>query len=260
MEKPERKTYFYTVHGAAFGGRRLKPVVENLEARATAALPITGGKVTAAAGGCGEGKIYSLSSASTELFGFEDPATGERTINAESRVDGLKVLERVFTADRLVARLVLTNSREAEQPSVRLTGTEFVNVRINGKPARIETYTEDFTRCATYSSLDRGCSEIIAGQYFWNGKAPERRRTSGLPRHRAGYVPTSIVKNIAVEGNPFETFGHIIHLPEFGWIHLGELQISEYGRRLTMFRMEGGSEEGFDLSGADTRAHGHEFP
>jgi len=88
-------------------------------------------------------------------------------------------------------------------------------------------------------------------RYSWVNSEEERKKR--------GYVPCSLVEQTegAKHGN---SYGHVIHVPDFGNIFLGELIVSQGLFRLTMIRIEMGCIAEGNLSFGSAISNGSTMP
>jgi hypothetical protein len=190
---------------------------------------------------------------STKIAGFTTLST--------SVVEGLNVLD-VVTADRVVAQISTVHPiyGEGQVPSVTFLGTRFDNLRIDGYRVEVErnleilgprhdndrSYFDDpdvqarvsqqYARIATAKNLPE-----------WAAKEYPKDRPALIGQ---GELKCSVVNG--VKGSPGFPFGHVIDLPQFGKIFLGELRVERklgdpsngkydtYRFRLTMIRLKMG--------------------
>jgi len=215
--------------------------------------------------------LISFKSGYTRVSGSKSEDHGWVTL-ATAVVEGLNILD-VVTADRIVAQVSTTHPpTNGHVPSVTFLGTRFENLRISGhqvdpkmvldicgdKPAEDSLYSEDSgfldrieQQAKDIASL--GLPSQLAAQYNnqlnYIGNV---RRHSGT--YGPGYESTlkcSVVKSTAAT-LPSKSFGHILQIPDFGFVALGVLEVeqtwSEDGGDLP-----GGVTTYFDLTALDIR-------
>jgi hypothetical protein len=206
--------------------------------------------------------IISYESGYTQVAGHKSPKAGHGfTTLATSVVEGLNVLD-VITADRVVGQISTEHPviDEGQVPTVTFLGTRFDNLRIAGhkveverqldilgpKPARDKSYFDDsgvLNRISRQFTKINGAKVLPAWasqQFRWNKSAVQKQ----------GMMEASLVSSIS--GAPGISFGHVIDLPNFGKIFLGELKVDrepvppdadgpnpdKYTFHLTMIRLE----------------------
>jgi hypothetical protein len=201
--------------------------------------------------------VLSYESGYTQVAGHKSPKTGGFTTLATSVVEGLNILD-VITADRVVGQISTEHpiADEGQVPGVTFLGTRFENLRIAGhkvdverqldiigpKPARDKSYFDDpgvLNRISKQYSKISGAKVLPAWasqQFRWNKTAVQKQ----------GVMQASVVRSIS--GAPGISFGHVIDLPHFGKIFLGELKVDRepptnggletYRFHLTMIRLE----------------------
>jgi hypothetical protein len=211
--------------------------------------------------------IFSYRSGYTQVAGHPSTKLKGFTTLATSVVEGLNVLD-VITADRVVGQISTVHpnfrKQEGQVPSVTFLGTRFENLRIGGHKIEIEPHLDIL-----------GAKPDEDESYFNNGGVLSRiahqyaniRRITGLPQWASDQfswnqseaqskneMKCALVNSVS--GAPGTSFGHVIDLPHFGRIFLGELTVNRqlgngasngadptpdtYEFHLTMIRLEMG--------------------
>ena len=208
---------------------------------------------------------------SSKIAGFATLAT--------SVVEGLNILD-VVTADRVVAQISTVHPAygTGQVPEVTFLGTRFDNLRIAGHKVEVDRcldilgpkLVDDESYFENGGVLDR-----ISQQYDRIATAAELPdwASEEYPRGRPvlngnGTLKCSLVNRVA--GAPGLSFGHVIDLPHFGRIFLGELTVKrepgdsgegsydKYRFHLTMIRTKMGciGEGGTNIGTAETNGQG----
>jgi hypothetical protein len=73
-------------------------------------------------------------------------------------------------------------------------------------------------------------------------------------------VPCSLVKNLHFDAPELTRYGHVLCVPQVGYIALGELFMSQYARRLVMMRLILGSPFEGQFDCADVETDGTTYP
>jgi hypothetical protein len=217
--------------------------------------------------------IISFQSAYTQASGHRSAKPGHGFVTlATSAVEKLNVLE-VVTADRVVAQISTEHPEREGSPSVTFLGTHFDNLRIAGhkvevdlnlgfcgnQPVDKDLYISPNTDfMSAVSSLYDNLKESLKRLTDEDKKMEGRRDLPGLfderyhkdllrPERIAAQgeqtkVQCSLVKSVEVAGVG-KSFGHVIHVPDFGKIFLAELTVSydkekQASFNLTMIRLE----------------------
>jgi hypothetical protein len=248
----------FRFHGFAIGaaGRINKPVPELIEVQAATALPQIGGHGDARSANFKFRELLQFDLAHCEVTGTkcssdddDEPVFHTRIT---STVEGLNIMEMV-TADRVVATLGSTYTSGSDgEPSVRLIGTRFENLRIAGIPVEVDIATDVFDRYDTHRALtaayikdkdvhslvDKLCLKHRAEEapahilrWFHFGEGEE------LPASR-GITAISLVRGFHARGGGLDPWGHVIHVPGFGTVRLAQLEISKRTRNVTMIEVD----------------------
>jgi hypothetical protein len=237
--------------------------------------------------------LVSFKSGYTRASGSKSDAHGWVTL-ATAVVEGLNILD-VITADRIVAQVSTEHPLfDGHVPSVTFLGTQFENLRISGhpvdpkmvldicgsKPADDSLYSEDpgfmdRIERQTNDILSLGLPSPLGPQYNnqlnYIGNV---RRNSGT--YGPGYEATLKCSLVQSAGAtlPTRSFGHILQIPDFGFVALGVLEVeqtwSEDGGDppggvttyfdLTMLEITMGSIAEGTIQVANVGANGHSHP
>ncbi|HVX67806.1 MAG TPA: hypothetical protein VHA11_14440 [Bryobacteraceae bacterium] len=252
----------FRFQGAAIGaaGRITEPFQEIIEVQAATALPEIGGHGFARSTAFRYRQILRFEEAHSEVTGSRIEDYEGRPVHCtliKSTVDGLNVMEMV-TADRIVANLVSTHWGDPEgEPSVKLVGSRFENLRIAGVPVKVHLATDIFDRFDTHKSLReaykadpqvRSLFEDATLKHRYHEAPSVIQRWFYRPQEDDSEMPAtkgitsfSLVRKLEPEGSGLECWGHVIHLPGFGTIRLAELEISRFSRHITMLQIDLGS-------------------
>lgn len=279
------KTFFFHSQGVGLGGIVTRPFQQLIDSRAATSLPITGGKASASSGKhtvpdlkdpqCeGLPEVVSIESALTELSGTLDDDGVYRT-RVSATVTGLNV-GSVVTADTVVANLLSEHYPGEDEPRINVSGSTIVNLRVNGQPVTVDFDDTLFNNLNTYSRFKDEFDRIptfkkdIRRRFLWGDLQPDEipaclqeqykftEKQQSLPEAK-GIVPCSVVRG-ASGSSGFQTFRHVLVIPDFGVLFLGELLMEKDARRLTMMRFQLGSPMAADLTVASGEANGSTWP
>jgi hypothetical protein len=273
------KIFFYHGQGVGLGGIITRPIKQTIDTKAAVSLPITGGKDTNSTGAyrvpnLKDPDIISIESADTEVTGTLDDDGVYRT-RVKSTVTGLNV-GGVVTADSVVASLLSEHYPDEPEPRIDVSGSKFENFKINGQPITVELDDTLFRDLNTFGKFrdkfdkDPTFKKDIRKRFLWGDLNPDEvpecwreqydfaQRQKSLPKAQ-GNVPCSVVKSTA-GGSGFQTFRHILVIPNFGALFLGEVLMQDYARRLTMMRFKLGSPQAGDVTVASAETNGAGYP
>jgi len=212
--------------------------------------------------------IISFQSAYTQASGHRSKKPGHGFVTlATAAVEKLNVLE-IVTADRVVAQISTEHPEGPGSPSVTFLGTHFDNLRIaghkvevdldlgfcGGRPAGKDLYISpgtDFMSAVSnfyddlHARLERllddkdrtmegrkDLPDLFRRKYHRDLLDPARIAAQG----QEAKVECSLVKNVEVAGVG-KSFGHLIHVSDFGRISLADLTVNHNSFNLTMINL-----------------------
>jgi hypothetical protein len=267
------RVFLYRGFASGLGGSLRRPFTEVVDGRASIALPIVGGYTAQRIDNYRHREIISIKEVRTYATGNQAKDGSYHTV-VSATMEGLNILDFI-TADAITARLSSRHAADGAEPEIVTAGSTFHNLKIGGHPAEVELDHQLFCSLPTYSALrarfdkDADFKAELQRRFMWtrppntlppgfaaNVALPNR---SGWPESR-GTVPCSLVRDIRCNAPEFERYGHILCVPQVGYIALGELFVSQYARRLTMMRLILGSPFEGDLSGCDVETDGTTYP
>src|SRR5262249_27561805 len=152
----------------------------------------------------------------------------------------------------------LTSSHPADgsEPTITPTGTDIVNLRLDGYPITVTIECDLFTKYGTKSALSRAYASDDAfyknhGNRFLASDKDKKGSGKRQIPEVGGYIVTTIVSDIQTKHPKAVVNGNVITLDGFGRIFLGELLITEVSRRLTLVRLKLGSPVEGDVACAE---------
>jgi hypothetical protein len=280
------KTFFFHGQGVGLGGVVTRPFKQSLGAQATASLPITGGIASKQSGkrsipDPADPKlssfplVVSIESEEVEVTGSFDHENGVYRTQISATVTGLNVGD-VVTADAVVAKLVSEHHPDEDEPRIDISGSQIVNLQVAGAPVTLTVDTAFFQNLNTYTKFrdkfdrDPGFRKDSRRRFLWGDLQPNEvpdflaeqykftNAQKSLPESK-GIVPCSVVKEV-MGSKAFQVFSHILVIPNFGKLFLGELLLQKCARRLTMMRFQLGSPVAADLTVSGGDANGSTWP
>jgi hypothetical protein len=265
MVEPGRKpVHNYYAEANVLSADLKQPLEERIRPQASVELPRDGHYQYRQADPFHFEGILSYKGGYTQVAGHPSSKTAGFVTLTTSVVEDLNVLD-VVTADRVVAQISTVHPvhGKGQVPSVTFLGTRFDNLRIDGHRVEVERDLEILgPRHEDDRSYfdDAGVLDRISQQYREISKdgLPDWTREE-YPKNRAvvqdigqgrRQMQCSVVNSL--KGSPGLPFGHVIDLPHFGKIYLGELEVvrtpgdpskkvyDTYKFHLTMIRMKMG--------------------
>jgi hypothetical protein len=242
QEYPPFHSFHYRAEGHAFSGEFNRPSKHSIDALACTCLPLTGGQARANAQGFEIPQLVAIANAYSHVSGSKS-GDGVHTSHSTAVVEKLNVLD-VVTADRVVARLTSEQGPKDKEGHIIALGSKFENLRISGCPVEVEFDHELFLKHKTFDAL----SKNLAGTKK-SGKMPE-----------GGVILCTLVKSLKVNCPGVEVDGHVITVPHFGKIYVGELLVEHRFKRLSMLHLQLGSPQEGLLNVTEACINGTHFP
>jgi hypothetical protein len=273
------KIFYFHGQGVGLGGVVTRPFKQSIEAAAVASLPITGGKSSGRSPqykvpNPGNPDIVSIESATTDTTGTLDDDGVYRT-TVTTTVKGLNVRD-IVTADTVVAKLLTEHYPNEAEPRIDVSGSIIDNLRIHGQQVTVDIDDTLFGDLNTYGKFkdkfdkDSTFKKDMRRRFLWGDLNPDEvpecwreqydfaDKQKSLPKAQ-GIVPCSVVKGTS-GGSGFQPYRHILVIPDFGVLFLGEVLMQDYARRLTMMRFKLGSPVAGDLTVSSADANGSFWP
>jgi hypothetical protein len=292
MNASSKRVFYYQADANPIGGYLTHPFESVLKTQTSASLGQAGGHIAARAESFHLDDLIRTGAHYSQTTGSVQKTTGNWTTLVTSVVEDLNVFE-VVTADRIVSRLALEHSSAVGQyyPKVTFVGCQYENLRIDGLsvtpavdlellsdpgssvrsakegdilseaapklefPARPWPQVPSFLNRAIAQSNQilktEGVPDWLKSRFDWISSDTERAKR--------GYVLASLVNGVH-DAAPGSSFGHVVHVPGFGNIFLGELIVTPVGFDLTMLRIEMGCLAEGNISFASGRGTGFPMP
>ncbi|MEO6803793.1 MAG: hypothetical protein ABI197_11200 [Granulicella sp.] len=294
MQASHERVLYYHADASPLGGSLTHPYESALDAQASVSLNQSGGHASARIEKFKLDDLIRSGAAYSQVAGSIEKSTRNWTTLVTSVVEDLNLLE-VVTADRIVSRLAIEHPREGYYPKVAFVGCQYENLRINGKPVtpeldlnlltldkpetqprkeaeggklstkpappdlefpdtpwpEVKSFVDKAVEQARRITDAKGAPDWLKRRYEWMNSAEVRSKK--------GYILCSVVNEVS--GTPrASTFGHVISVPDFGNIFLGELIVDPKSFQLTMLRVEMGCLAKGHVSFAAARANGFPMP
>jgi hypothetical protein len=277
MRSHLKKNYHFHAHANSLGGFIDKPVPKHMPPQASSSLPGVGGHITTRTEAHNFEEIISCRCAYTRVSGrVAEEHGGSGSVLVTSVVEGLNILE-VVTADRIVAQVSIHTV--AGQPhQISFAGSRFeglligahdpgveFNRRLLGygpkpedprivvtSPLFNETGREQAAKLVgSIKGKDQEPFQWLTDQYRWMASGPDK----GQERP----VLCSLVDGLKNE-IPARSFGHVVEIPDFGRLYLGEFLFYGGVIDLSMIRAELGCNTSGGVSAASASIGVHSIP
>ncbi len=284
MAEETTRVHHYHAEATVLTGDLYHPLKQEIKPQTNVKLAEHGGYLSEHAEPYRLEGIISFEKAYTQVAGNRDrtkPNHGWSTL-VTSVIEGLNVLE-VVTADRVVGQLATVHPLEGYVPYVHFLGTRIEGLRIAGHPVKVHFPQHPY--CL-------GPKPDNDGAYTRHPGLLERVKSHFESIRSSKDVPDDLVKRYGqpaprtengkeileyslvgrVEAPEFcRGFGHVLHIPDFGKVHLGLLRIehSDFNKQgvpkvtlleLTMLKFEMGCLGGGTTSAGSTIVNGSTDP
>jgi len=291
---PVKPSHDYHANAHVLSGDLQRPIEQKIEEHAPVKLTDRrGGHLTRFAEDVSIEGLIAFANGRTRVSGSRSLKNNGWVTLSTSILEGLNVFE-IITADRLVSQVSTNHAyKDGHVPHVTFLGTQFTNLQVSGFPL---TLTVDLGICGDKPANDRS---YLQDQKFLNGvKAQTERitRATGLPKEikdqydeKLAYInklistsgaddqvchepiTCSLVQNIGPIPIPgVQTFGHVLLIPDFGTVSLGEVEVGETKYegslrpdvyfKLTGIRMKLGCVGHGTATAATSAANGRHYP
>jgi hypothetical protein len=249
----KKRFYSFRADANALGGFLIEPFEKIIPTLAPVSLPAVGGLATARSDAFNLDEIVSCASAYTRVSGREH-TDGSISILVAAVVEDLNILE-VVRAERIVAQVSISIPEGAGPLKFSLAGSGFEGLRLagrhcvptlNGALHQPQGDKSIHGSSRTWQDIQQPARAQADNLVNWFRGRGEDAYQWAMARH--GWMMTSARKQAesvlcslvdGVEGEkPGEGHGHIVEIPGFGRIILGELRVSSSSIQLVAIRAE----------------------
>jgi hypothetical protein len=251
MSAKAARIHYYHADASALGGTIERPVREHLSVQSSVSLPPVGGFAATRSETFRLHDIVSAKSTHSQVSGSKHPVTGNATTMATTVVEGLNILH-VLTADYVVSQISVEHPLNGYDPRVTFFGSQIVNLRIAGHPLEVILDLDIFGH-GNHKRFPAG--PCVRDAHFL-------KKIRQKYDEKKGYVRCSLVKDIKdIRDNfPGKREGHMLEIPDFGRVFLGEFLVDSTSHRLIMVRVELGCPTQGDLSASTASVEGRGYP
>ena len=251
-----KATRFVYLHADAnaVGGRIQTPVEKFVPTLVPVSLPGVGGFATAQSDSFEFEEIVSCSSAYTRVTSTDHGADGSATLLVTSVVENLNILE-VFSAKRIVSQLTISVLGAGGDIGVSTIGSAYEGILVAGIPChlnltkglqQLDRTPEGRSRSLTWSDarqIGRTQAQALLSSFKGRNESDAyewaERKYGWLMSEPKGSATSMCSLVSAVETSAsVRCHGHIIEIPHFGRITLGELIVGREHVQLTGVRAD----------------------
>ena len=278
--KKERR-FLFTEFAVGFNGLLKAPREERIESQAVSSLAVGGGVSTSRVENVRVGEFLSIKSLEASSVGRKvtverkDGSRVRMALGSSSAIlEGFNMLD-VVRVGRISARVAADRPDNGEDPEITTIGSGFEDLSIAGRRVEIE-YNDPLLCLLRFSDLKENFEALKLLSDSWLADRADRKEIDGttvadvprpLPKSGkltrrdsglvdawmkllrfAGPISCSIVKEVhglpgGVEVEPYPR-RHVLYVPGFGEVNLGEVIYTPNSRRLTMMRFDLGCTHG----------------
>lgn len=241
----EQLSFHYNAAGHALSGEFVRPIPCQIEAQASASLPLSGGHGSGQVENFGVAKLISMGKGYSHVSGSKE-SSGKYTSQCTVVIEKLNILD-VLTADRLVARVTSEHSGiKNDEGYVLALGTRFENLRLSGYPVEVELDHSFFVNHKTYKDVSDNLAEL--------------KKSGRMAEESNGVILCSLVKTLTVGSPDVRVDAHVITVPHFGKIYVGELLVERGSKKLTLLRLALGSPDEGSVTVGQSGSNGRTWP
>ena len=253
-ETPKSMTYTrhdYHATASVLSGHLHRPIDQKIEPQATLTLnDRRGGHLSRSVDQFSLEGLVTFTRGETRVSGARSMKTNGWVTLSTSVLDGFNLFE-IISADRVVSQVSTEHAEvDGHIPSVTFLGTQYKNFQVSGFPVAL---TLDLGFCGNKPSEDRSYLQEPNFLEKVRHQTAQIAEARGLPKalkdqydEKLAYVDQlisicdngdqtvrgpitcSVVQSIGEIPIPgVKTFGHVIVIPEFGSVSLGELEVGE---------------------------------
>jgi hypothetical protein len=252
----------YHADAHVLSGHLMRPVEQKIEQHAPVSLKgRRSGHLTRSTEDVSIEGLVTFERGHTRVSGSKSMKPGHGWVTlSTSIIEGLNVFE-IITADRMVSQVSTEHpEKDGHFPHVTFLGTQFNNLQVSGiplkltlsygicgpKPERDQSYLDDLNFLKTVKEQNErivkadGLPKDVQASYHERLEGIQRlignggSKCSGRPKGGTGDGPSvicSLVSDIdksiekAIAG--VKVFGHVLVIPDFGTVSLGEVTVGE---------------------------------
>ncbi|MGC2403382.1 MAG: choice-of-anchor P family protein [Acidobacteriaceae bacterium] len=246
MPSATPRFFYFHASANALGGSLKTPHNKVVPSQASSSLPAVGGHATSRTEAFNCDEIVSCRTAYTRVSGTQVEEDGSWATLVTSVVENLNILDAV-KAERIVSQISIEHPADGGSPKFSLAGSHFDGLRLGGRdvtvplhPALLGVGSGDGITWPIFqqTGFDQAVKMVqkantgkntqwVQDRFKWMTAKPKGDAT----------VLCSLVDEIT-QPVPGRIFGHVLELPHFGKILLGELLVSPSSIHLTMIRAE----------------------
>lgn len=236
LEEPERPHKYFAEASALRGSLRL-PFVQDFCAPTFVKLNEKGGYISQHTENFRLGGVVSFRAAYTQVAGNRDIKKdhGWNTL-ATSVIENLNVMD-VLTADRIVSQISTDHPLVGYIPTVTFLGSRIENLRIAGESVKFKCDAKIFRakgqKDAPYTIDAESLKEAgeqynrVSQQKDLPAEIAKRYNQHPSDSAKQGVIHCSLVNEVEKGTFAATPYGHLLNVPNFGWISLGNVTLEE---------------------------------
>jgi hypothetical protein len=272
MHSSARKAHYFHAEANSLGGFIDSPVQKMMPPQASSSLPAVGGHVSHQTQAFNFEGIVSCRSTQTRVSGRYVEEDDSHSAVAISVIEGLNIGE-IITADRVVAQVSIQHPASGA-PIFSFTGSRFEGLRIGGCDAALSLNTslleggngaaaarEPITWPIFHKTGKQQAAKLVNNAKGKDGFqwVVDRYNWLASESKASGRALCSVVDGVS-QAAPGKSFGHVLHIPNFGKVIFGEIVAYPASVRICMIRAELGSPTAALMNMASAVVNGDVFP
>jgi hypothetical protein len=268
MDPAPTRSFYYHASANSLGGQLQTPHKKVVPTQASAALSEVGGHAAGRTENFNCDEIVRCQVSYTSISGVHVESDGSWATLVTSVVEKFNLLD-VVTADRIVGQVSVSHPADGSAPTFSFSGSQFYGLHVAGHEVSPKLNSTLFG-LGSGTGVDwpifQTTGNTQAGTIVGTAKAgkdaqwvQDRFHWMTAKPKAGGHVVCSLVDAVP-QSMPGRSFGHIIEIPHFGKILLGELVAHPTSVQLTMIRAELGCATQGQITACSVMANGHTVP
>ncbi len=253
----------YHAFATGLAGRVSRPFEYLIEAQAPSALSPAGGYSSNRVEHFRLKEILSFRAAYTQVAGAFVDEGGRQSWDTvmTSTVEGLNIMG-VVTADLIVARLASRHGIRDHQASIIPIGSRIEGLRVAGFPVEIEWDVDLYSHLDTHAKIVSAYKDNENGfrARFDAASLMGQKWNEPAVTDHTRLIATSLASRLTCKSDFVAIHGHVIHLPQFGIVKIGQFLVDGSARQVTMLQVHPECAVGVECAAGSGQTNGEPVP